>query len=111
MTGTLAALALYLVVVVGVGIAAARRASRNLGEFYLGGRRMNEFVVALSEPAPEDDWKGPTGFVHLTVEKAMEGFGFDNEYYLCGPPLMVDAVCDMLAKHGVPEEDVAFDKF
>ncbi len=70
-----------------------------------------EYVVALSEPAPEDAWDGPTGFVHLTVEKAMETFGFENEYYLCGPPLMVDACTKMLSDHGVPEADVAFDKF
>ena len=70
-----------------------------------------EYVVALSEPAPDDDWKGPTGFVHLTVEKAMTEFGFGNEYYLCGPPLMVDACTAMLTKHGVPEKDIAFDKF
>jgi len=70
-----------------------------------------EYVVALSEPAPEDKWDGPTGFVHLTVEKAMTEFGFGNEYYLCGPPLMVDACTAMLANHGVPEADIAFDKF
>jgi Na+-transporting NADH:ubiquinone oxidoreductase subunit F len=70
-----------------------------------------EYVVALSEPALNDDWKGPTGFVHLTVEKAMGEFGFGNEYYLCGPPLMVDACVSMLTKHGVPESDIAFDKF
>jgi len=70
-----------------------------------------EYIVALSEPAPEDNWTGPTGFIHLTAEKYLEEFGFDNEYYLCGPPLMVDAVCKMLADHGVPEEDIEFDKF
>jgi len=70
-----------------------------------------EYVVALSEPAPDDKWDGPTGFVHLTVEKAMEAFGFENEYYLCGPPLMVDACTAMLANHNVPESDIAFDKF
>ena len=70
-----------------------------------------EYVVALSEPAPDDDWKGPTGFIHLTVEKAMTEYGFGNEYYLCGPPLMVDACVAMLTTHGVPESDIAFDKF
>jgi len=70
-----------------------------------------EYVVALSEPAPDDNWDGPTGFIHLTVEKAMTEFGFENEYYLCGPPLMVDACTAMLANHAVPESDIAFDKF
>jgi len=70
-----------------------------------------EYVVALSEPAPDDAWDGPTGFIHLTVEQAMGEFGFENEYYLCGPPLMVDACVNMLTEHGVPESDIAFDKF
>ncbi len=70
-----------------------------------------DYTVALSEPAPEDEWDGPTGFVHLTVEKTLGDFGYDNEYYLCGPPLMVDACVAMLADKGVPEEDIAFDKF
>ncbi len=48
MNGTILALLLYLIAVVAVGIVASRRAGRNLGEFYLGGRAMSEFVVALS---------------------------------------------------------------
>jgi Na+-transporting NADH:ubiquinone oxidoreductase subunit F len=70
-----------------------------------------EYTVALSEPAPDDNWNGPTGFIHLTVEEQLKEFGYDNEYYLCGPPLMVDACTAMLAAKGVPESDVAFDKF
>jgi len=71
-----------------------------------------EYTVALSEPAPDDHWDGPTEFVHLTVEKALKDFGYvGNEYYLCGPPLMVDACTAMLAQKNVPESDVAFDKF
>jgi SSS family solute:Na+ symporter len=48
MNGTILALLLYLIAVVAVGIVASRRAGRNLGEFYLGGRAMSELVVALS---------------------------------------------------------------
>jgi sodium/proline symporter len=48
MNGAILALAVYLTVIILVGILAARRSGRNLGEFYLGGRAMNEFVVALS---------------------------------------------------------------
>ena len=48
MTATAAALFLYLGVVTWIGIRSARRSSANVGEFYLGGRAMNELVVALS---------------------------------------------------------------
>lgn len=48
MTATAAALFLYLAVVTLIGILSARRSSRSVGEFYLGGRAMNEIVVALS---------------------------------------------------------------
>jgi sodium/proline symporter len=48
MTSTLVALGLYLAAMIAVGLLTSRRAGRNLGEFYLGGRGMREFVVALS---------------------------------------------------------------
>ncbi len=48
MTGTTVALFLYLIAVTAIGIWSARRSSKNVSEFYLGGRGMNEFVVALS---------------------------------------------------------------
>jgi len=73
-----------------------------------------EFHLALSEPLPEDNWNGPTGFIHQVL--------YDNylskheepeevEYYLCGPPLMNDAVNKMLYNLGVPKENIAFDDF
>ena len=73
-----------------------------------------KYNVALSEPLPEDNWKGYVGFIHKVV--------FENylkthpepeeiEYYLCGPPMMIDAVQNMLDSLGVPPEMVAFDKF
>ncbi len=73
-----------------------------------------EYHVALSEPQPEDDWKGFTGFIHQVV--------FDNylkdhenvdeiEFYLCGPPMMNNAVQKMLADLGVEKEMIAFDDF
>ena len=33
------------------------------------------------------------------------------EYYLCGPPLMIEAVNAMLANLGVPEDMIFFDDF
>lgn len=72
------------------------------------------YHVALSEPQPEDNWDGMVGFIHQCL--------FDNylkdhpdpteiEYYLCGPPPMIDAVCAMLDDLGVEPDMIAFDKF
>ena len=73
-----------------------------------------EFNIALSEPMPEDNWSGYTGFIHQVV--------LDNylskhpepeeiEFYLCGPPMMNSAVFKMLDNLGVPKENIAFDDF
>lgn len=72
------------------------------------------YNVALSSALPEDNWEGMTGFIHQAL--------YDNylkdhpepeecEYYLCGPPMMIDAVNGMLDSLGVPEEMIAYDSF
>jgi Na+-transporting NADH:ubiquinone oxidoreductase subunit F len=72
------------------------------------------FNLALSEPLPEDNWTGYTGFIHKVL--------FDNylskrddpediEYYFCGPPVMNNAVVNMLDYLGVPQENISFDDF
>jgi len=70
--------------------------------------------IALSEPLPEDNWTGNTGFIHqvlldnyLNDHPAPE----DCEYYLCGPPLMNAAVFKMLDDLGVEPENILFDDF
>ncbi|MFA6400752.1 MAG: NADH:ubiquinone reductase (Na(+)-transporting) subunit F [Salinivirgaceae bacterium] len=70
--------------------------------------------LALSEPLPEDNWQGPTGFIHQVIldnylNKHEEPE--DIEYYICGPPTMNSAVTKMLYNMGVPDENVAFDDF
>jgi Na+-transporting NADH:ubiquinone oxidoreductase subunit F len=72
------------------------------------------FNLALSEPLPEDKWKGYTGFIHKVIldnylSKLDEPE--DIEYYFCGPPVMNDAVIGMLYDLGVPKENIAFDDF
>ena len=72
------------------------------------------FNLALSEPKPEDNWTGYTGFIHQVLfneylNKHPEPE--DVEYYLCGPPMMIDAVLKMLYDLGVPDEMIAFDDF
>jgi Na+-transporting NADH:ubiquinone oxidoreductase subunit F len=73
-----------------------------------------KYHVALSDPMPEDNWDGPTGFIHqvildeyLSKHEAPE----DIEYYLCGPPMMLSAVTKMLYDLGVDKEMIRYDEF
>ena len=73
-----------------------------------------EWHVALSDPLPEDNWDGLTGFIHQVVyEKYLKDHPApeDCEYYLCGPPPMVAAVLKMLDDLGVEPENIALDDF
>lgn len=72
------------------------------------------FHVAMSEPLPEDNWTGPTGFIHQVVyEQYLKDHPNvdDIEFYLCGPPMMLSAVQKMLYDLGVEKEQIAFDDF
>lgn len=73
-----------------------------------------KYYVALSEPQQEEKWEGMTGFVHQCL--------YDNylvshkdpseiEYYLCGPPMMINAAVKMLEGLGVKPDMIAYDKF
>jgi Na+-transporting NADH:ubiquinone oxidoreductase subunit F len=109
-----------------------RRHSKRKMSFWYGARSLKEmfyaeefdelaekndnFVwhLALSEPLPEDNWDGLTGFIHqvlydeyLSEHDAPE----DCEYYLCGPPMMNTAVIKMLENLGVPKENILLDDF
>jgi len=73
-----------------------------------------KFNVALSEITPESQWDGYTGFIHQVVfEKYLMDHPApeDIEYYLCGPPVMTDAVEAMLDSIGVDPEMIMYDKF
>ena len=73
-----------------------------------------KFNIALSEPLPEDNWKGYTGFIHQVVYDeylSRHEEPEEIEFYLCGPPMMNDAVMKMLYDLGVPDEMVDFDDF
>lgn len=70
--------------------------------------------VALSDPQPEDNWTGDTGFIHnvllqnyLKDHPAPE----DCEFYMCGPPMMNAAVINMLKELGVEDENIMLDDF
>ena len=73
-----------------------------------------KFNIALSEPDPEDNWTGYTGFIHQVVQDeylSKHEEPEEIEFYLCGPPMMNDAVQKMLYDLGVPDEMVDFDDF
>ena len=73
-----------------------------------------EWHLALSEPLPEEEWTGHTGFIHQVVlENYLEDHPApeDIEYYLCGPPMMLKACMDMLHGLGVEPENILFDEF
>lgn len=73
-----------------------------------------DFHLALSDPLPEDNWTGHTGFIHMVLfEQYLKDHPApeDINYYLCGPPMMNQAVFDMLDSLGVESENIHFDDF
>lgn len=73
-----------------------------------------DWYLALSDPLPEDDWEGLTGFIHqvlydeyLKDHPAPE----DCEYYICGPPIMLKSALQMLDELGVEPENILYDDF
>ncbi|MCK4923076.1 MAG: NADH:ubiquinone reductase (Na(+)-transporting) subunit F, partial [Bacteroidales bacterium] len=73
-----------------------------------------KFNIALSEPEDADNWSGYTGFIHQVVQDeylSKHEEPEEIEFYLCGPPMMNDAVQKMLYDMGVPDEMVDFDDF
>ena len=73
-----------------------------------------EWHIALSEPQPEDDWTGYTGFIHkvlLDQYLAKHPTPEDCEYYLCGPPMMNSAVIKTLEDLGVTSDHILLDDF
>ena len=72
------------------------------------------WTLVLSDPLPEDNWTGATGFVHqylydnyLVDHPAPE----DCEFYMCGPPMMNKAAGEMIYNLGVEHENIMFDDF
>ncbi len=73
-----------------------------------------EWHVALSDPQPEDNWEGLTGFIHnVLFEEYLKNHPApeDCEYYMCGPPMMNAAVIRMLTDMGVEPENILLDDF
>jgi Na+-transporting NADH:ubiquinone oxidoreductase subunit F len=73
-----------------------------------------EWHLALSDPLPEDEWDGDTGFIHQVVyDRYLKDHPApeDVEYYMCGPPMMNQACINMLLDLGVEPENIALDDF
>jgi len=72
-----------------------------------------EFIPALSESDPDDDWDGETGYIHEVVVSHMQQLRLepDMDAYTCGPPPMIDAVLPVFQMNGVEPEHIYFDKF
>ena len=73
-----------------------------------------KFHIAMSDPRPEDNWEGYVGFIHQVVHDEYlkeHPAPEDVEYYMCGPPMMLQAVLGMLDGLGVEEEMIRFDEF
>ncbi len=73
-----------------------------------------EWHLALSEPQPEDNWTGLTGFIHqVLLDNYLKDHDSpeDCEYYICGPPMMNNAMIQMLTDLGVENENIMFDDF
>lgn len=70
--------------------------------------------LALSDPQPEDNWTGKTGFIHqVLLENYLKDHPApeDCEFYMCGPPMMNSAVIQMLIDLGVEKENILLDDF
>ena len=70
--------------------------------------------VALSDPKPEDNWEGYTGFIHnVLYENYLKDHPApeDCEFYMCGPPMMNSAVIGMLEDLGVERDNILLDDF
>jgi Na+-transporting NADH:ubiquinone oxidoreductase subunit F len=73
-----------------------------------------EWHVALSEPLPQDNWEGKTGFIHQVLHDSYlkdHPAPEDCEYYICGPPMMNTAVLKLLDDMGVERENILLDDF
>ena len=85
-------------------------------DFDMLAKENDNFVwhCALSDPLPEDNWTGYTGFIHnVLYENYLKDHPApeDCEFYMCGPPMMNAAVIQMLLDLGVERENIMLDDF
>lgn len=109
----------------------AKKTNRKIS-FWYGGRSLREvfyqkelnqlakenenfdYHLVLSDPQPEDNWQGLSGYVHTVIKEQYldhHPAPEDINYYLCGPPMMNKSVQSMLSSLGVEPENIHFDDF
>jgi CDP-4-dehydro-6-deoxyglucose reductase len=92
------------------GVRAERDLYSKLPQQWLREQRNFSFVPVLSEPRPEDNWKGRTGLVHEALAQDFSSLdGYD--VYACGPPIMTKAVAQTCAERGLAAKHVYSDAF
>lgn len=69
-----------------------------------------KYIPVLSEPLPEDNWQGRTGFVHEAVLQDRPHF-INCEIYACGPPIMITAVENNFISKGLDKNCFFYDSF
>ena len=69
-----------------------------------------QFIPIISESEPQ--WMGATGFVHEYLAQRLGDNCKDFEYYIAGPPPMVDAVRrHLILDRRIPAEQLHYDRF
>lgn len=72
------------------------------------------YVAALSEQVDKSNWQGETGFIHEVLNRRYLQTHpnlAQIEFYLCGPPPMIDAMESLLKQYGVSPDAIAYDIF
>lgn len=73
-----------------------------------------QFHAAVSTPgaAQAEQWTGHVGYVHEVMSAVLGEALREREFYLAGPPPMVQSTLEMLqARYEVPPERIHFDRF
>jgi toluene monooxygenase electron transfer component len=71
-----------------------------------------QYIPVVSVPGDDGAWTGRTGFVHEAIAGALPAALADHEFYFAGPPPMTQALQELLmVTHGVPFEQIHFDRF
>lgn len=68
------------------------------------------YTPVLSDPQPEDQWQGATGFVHEAVFQTYPDLDA-YQVYMSGPPAMINAAKTAFREYGLPDEHLFYDSF
>ena len=73
------------------------------------------FILALSEPAAENEWDGEVGLITDVLDRffkeKIKANGRPMEGYLCGSPGMIDACVRVMTSNEITDDNIYYDKF